>query len=485
MRTILVKNIFTLLGALLFSYLFVVDQLGLNVLLFSTLLFLGQIYFDCSALAQVRFRWIISAHLFSAFMVVWHQSLIAQVMYVLSFLLWVGYSQLPGLRFLWYGMLLGIGSIMTAPLSVGKAWQHRGWQRIGYWSQLLLFPLVLGGFFFGIYYEGNAQFAALFDGLFSWLDGWHPRWNAERPLLFVLGLLCLGALLWPSVLRPLLAGREAQWQMALVRQRRKSFFSPSMLSLKRHYFAALLSLGVLNGLLLLANLLDLRFVWLDFSEKSAAQLSDFVHEGTNLLIIAILLAIAVVLYFFWGNLNFYPDRSHRLRQLAYIWLLQNAVLALSIGFRNYHYLHAYGLTGLRIGVMIFLLMVLAGLYFSFRKIRDKRSIYYLLSANSWAILVILTVACAFNWTTLITQHHLKYLPVDRLDLTYLGEQLPAQNALLLKNYRVNSEDSTVNEWLDSYIRAKTSRLEERYAQAGWRGWNRAEAKVRRRIAPAQ
>jgi hypothetical protein len=80
---------------------------------------------------------------------------------------------------------------------------------------------------------------------------------------------------------------------------------------------------------------------------------------------------------------------------------------------------------------------------------------------------------------------LKYLPADRLDLTYLGEQLPAQNVLLLKNYRVNQEDSIVNEWLDSYILAKTSKLEERYAQAGWRGWNRAEAKVRRQVAPAQ
>jgi hypothetical protein len=204
------------------------------------------------------------------------------------------------------------------------------------------------------------------------------------------------------------------------------------LALKRHYLVAILSFSLLNVLLLLANALDLRYVWLDFSEKSAAELSDYVHAGTQLLIIAILLAIGVVVYFFRRNLNFYPDEKQRLRQLAYLWLLQNSILALSVGFRNYHYLNTYGLTSLRVGVMIFLLMVITGLYFTFRKIRDKKTTYYLLSANAWTMLFILTFTCLFNWTNVITHYNLKYTDADRLDVYYLCYQLSDKNLAVLK-----------------------------------------------------
>jgi hypothetical protein len=55
-----------------------------------------------------------------------------------------------------------------------------------------------------------------------------------------------------------------------------------------------------------------------------------VHEGTYLLILCILMAMGVLLWFFRGNLNFLPD-NERLRWLAHLWLAQNAMLALSVG----------------------------------------------------------------------------------------------------------------------------------------------------------
>lgn len=480
MQTKILKNVFILLGALLYSYLFDVDQLGLNAFLFSLFLFLGQIYFDRSLLSSNTFRLISGAHLFIALMVVVHQSYLAQAMYLLSFLLWVGYSQLPGLRFLWYGMLLGVGTMMVTPISALKDWSNakwKPWRILLHWARNLLIPLLLGWIFFVIYYEGNTNFATLFDYLFSWLDRIELDWNWERLLLVILGLICTGAMLWPTVLVCLVRDREKRWQMDLVRRRRRSIYNATMLALRRHYFTAILSLSLLNGLLLLANGLDLRFVWLDFSEKSASELSDFVHQGTSLLILAILLAITLVVYFFRGNLNFYPDERHRLHQLAYVWLAQNAVLALSVGFRNYHYLHTYGLTSLRIGVMIFLLMVLAGLYFTFRKIRDKRTTYYLLSVNAWHIFLLLSACCAFNWTGIITRYNLDYIPTTRLDLYYLGVQLSDKNVLLLKKYAEKQEFSGEKESLTTYIRKKEEQIKQDRLQSGWRSWNWTDAQI--------
>ncbi|HKK76736.1 MAG TPA: DUF4173 domain-containing protein [Saprospiraceae bacterium] len=484
MQTKILKNIFILLGALLYSYLFAVDHLGLNTFIFSLALFLGQVYFDRSLLRKETFRWISGAHLFIALMVVVHQSYLAQTMYLLSFLLWVGYSQLPSLRFLWYGMLLGIGSMMATPLSALKDWSNLEWKRsrilLG-WARLIVIPMVLGTLFFVIYYLANDNFAAIFDRLFSWVDQIDLDWNWKQITLFIIGLLCMGAVLWPSVITPLLRDRESRWQMDLVRRRRRVYFDMTTLALKRHYFTALLSLSMLNALLLLVNILDLRYVWLDFSEKSAAQLSNFVHEGTSLLIIAILLAMTVVVYFFRGNLNFYPDERRRLRQLTYVWLVQNAVLAFSVGVRNYHYLDTYGLTSLRIGVMIFLLMVLAGLYFTFRKIRDRHTTYYLLSVNSWVIFLILTASCAFNWTGIITRYNLSYLPEERLDLYYLGEQLSDKNVLLLKKHHGKLRSKDEKEALDGWIKQKERRLRSRHRENGWRSWNWMDARIIRQI----
>lgn len=476
----ILKNVFILLGALLYTYLFTIDRLGLNVFIFSGVLFLGQTYFDRSLLRSETFRLISGTHLFIALLVVLHQSILAQAMYLMSFLLWVGYSQLPGLRFLWYGMLLGVGTMMTTPLSALKYWSNVEWKRwriLLYRTKLIIIPLLLGGIFFAIYYEANANFASIFDGLFNWLDRIELDWNWKQLFLFALGLACMGGILWPTVISPLLKGRENRWQMDLIRRRRRTYFDMGILALKRHYFTALLSLSMLNGLLLLANLLDLRFVWLDFSEKSAADLSDYVHEGTNLLIIAILLAITVVVYFFRANLNFYPDEKQRLRQLAYLWLLQNGILALSVGFRNFHYLHTYGLTDLRIGVMIFLVIVLAGLYFTFRKIRDKRTTYYLLSVNSWVVFLILTVSCIFNWTGIITRYNLKYLPEEQIDLYYLGSQLSAKNVHILKAYQAKQTDTEIKQSLDYWIDQKEKRVLKAYRQNGWRGWNWADARI--------
>ncbi|NJN77460.1 MAG: DUF4173 domain-containing protein [Saprospiraceae bacterium] len=70
------------------------------------------------------------------------------------------------------------------------------------------------------------------------------------------------------------------------------------ISLKNEYRMASMLLWALNGLLLIVNLTDIQYVWSDFSEKSATELRQFVHEGTYLLIFAILLAMGVILFYF-------------------------------------------------------------------------------------------------------------------------------------------------------------------------------------------
>src|SRR4029078_3225426 len=129
-----------------------------------------------------------------------------------------------------------------------------------------------------------------------------------------------------------------------------------------------------------SNCVDITYVWFGFTYNNDINLSEYVHEGTGLLIFSILLAMVLLLFFFRGNLNFYKQNKW-LRAGAYAWLLQNSILAVSVLFRDYYYIQHYGLAYKRIGVLIFLAMVLMGLITVFIKIQKRKTAYYLLRVN--------------------------------------------------------------------------------------------------------
>lgn len=477
MKKELAKNLSVLAGATAYAVLFMGGGFGLNALLFSVLVIAALRWTSPRLWTAPYFLLLVFSTLLSAVMVVWHHTGIARVVHVLSFLLLIGYTQQPTLRFVWYGALLAISSLFTAPLSGIRQLERRvgyRWKSLLYWGKLTVIPLAFAALFFGMYYQASMRFAEVFDRLTAFLPRLSLDLSWEGPVRFGLGLLLCGAIFWPAFFRRLIAEREAIWRDDLVRQRRRPLVSFRPLALKREYFVAVLTLGLLNGLLLLTNLLDLRYVWLDFSEKTAAELSQFVHAGTELLILSILMAIGVLVYFFRGNLNFFPDPNRRLFQLASLWLIQNAVLTLSVGFRNFHYLHQYGLTSLRIGVMSFLLLVLCGLYFTYRKIQDQKTIYHLFSQNGWAVLMVLLFASCFNWDGVITRYNLRH---EHYDLYYLGYELSDRNLYVLERYKkdLSASLSTEEEQMLEYILdKKKAAIRKRRSEQGWRGWNFAD-----------
>jgi hypothetical protein len=76
--------------------------------------------------------------------------------------------------------------------------------------------------------------------------------------------------------------------------------------------------------------------------------------------------------------------------------------------RNYHYIDFHGLAYKRIGVIVFLALVLVGLVTLFFKIRDKKSFYHLLRVNAWAVLAAFTGLTTVNWDGLITRYNLSH-----------------------------------------------------------------------------
>src|SRR5690606_5150513 len=62
---------------------------------------------------------------------------------------------------------------------------------------------------------------------------------------------------------------------------------------------------LLNCLLLSVNVLDIYFMWIVQESPSGISIAQYLHDGTNTLILSIVMAISVILYFFRGYLNFH------------------------------------------------------------------------------------------------------------------------------------------------------------------------------------
>ena len=67
----------------------------------------------------------------------------------------------------------------------------------------------------------------------------------------------------------------------------------------------IISLALLNILLFVINAIDIIYVWFYFNYSPDVNLKNMVHEGAGFTYIFYNTAVAVVLFFFRGNLNFY------------------------------------------------------------------------------------------------------------------------------------------------------------------------------------
>jgi len=478
MRKVIITNIILIFGGLLLANLFYQEEMGLNTILFSVpILVIALAKHRHKAPYALEVSITAAATFLAALAVVGNASVLAKVMYWISLLAFLGFIQHPSLRFIPFAFSAALSSLALLPKSLYQSWsRHIGGTTTIYQlsRQLLqlLVPLGLFFFFLLIYYVANAKFGEIIDNILVKFSG--PslmQFNLSQTLLFLLGFALFGAGFVISPTSRFFSALQQKMGLKLVRKRQKSWFIFSLnpLVLKNRFKIGLITLAMLNGLLFLVNLTDLFYVWLSRRQLGAVELSQYVHEGTYLLIFAILLAAVVVLVIFRKNLNFYPN-NEGLKKLAYIWIGQNIFMVFSVGHRNLQYLSAYGLTHKRIGVFIFLLIVTVGLVSLYLKIRDRKSIYFLLHRNSWSVFTILLVASLINWNLLITRINLHANFIQHLDIHYLVVKLPTQNAFLLKK-----NEASITPQLQAHQAYLASRLEEKIGKAkekkSIRSWN--------------
>lgn len=140
--------------------------------------------------------------------------------------------------------------------------------------------------------------------------------------------------------------------------------------------------------------------------KTPNQLSAETHERVKAVILSIIMAIAVIMFYFKGNFNF-DKKSNSLKILAKIWIFLNAVLVISAMAKNTEYIVNFGLTYKRLGVFAFLILSIIGLVMTFIKIQKQKTNAFLFNNMVWYFYGTILATSFINWGNLATFYNIK------------------------------------------------------------------------------
>lgn len=517
MKKEILANSFVLVGVVAYNFLFWGEKLGLNILIFSVALLASLFTLYPEARQSQMAKITAIGTVLSAIMIVFNNSGYAKVIHFISLTATVGFVQQQVLRFFWYGFVVMFLNFVKLPKRWFKALEivpkyFTGFQKLKRFVKLAIFPFIVLFIFYWIYAFANPAFAKIsfnfFDKIAHFLTQFTFSFSVDRIAFLLVGFIFLSLAIyknnWESLISLELQKRFKLSRFVIKKQHQnlakakiKKGIPPKMMNfirLKNEYRTALLLVWSLNALLFFVNLTDIRFVWRDFSDKTAFEMRQIVHEGTYLLIFAILLAMGIILFYFRKNLNFYP-KNQLLKVAAYVWIIQNLVLAFSVGIRNYHYIAQFGLAYKRIGVCIFLLLTAIGLITMFLKVRDTQTTYALIFKNSWIAYSILVTLTFVNWDVFITKYNLNNFEFENVDVGFLLKDVSDKNLWILAEAdfdkmtekQVKYKPSNMSSWnyesinVAQTFKAKKQRFLEEQKQYSWASWNYADFINERRM----
>lgn len=239
---------------------------------------------------------------------------------------------------------------------------------------------------------------------------------------------------------------------------------------------------ILNVLLLLYNLIDLNYLFVELnSPQRALSISEVVHGGINSLIASLILAIIIISFLFRGALNFAQNKF--LKILALGWLIQNVVMVITTSIKNAEYVSQWGLTYKRIGVYIYLLLAVVGICITIYKIIKKKSFWFLIKSCSLTFALVLVSLLTFNWNRAIASYNLGYVNKNQIDFSYLLELGPDTfGAILDYHQNIDPVDNWVLMGIDDQLNNYPGRTYEYDSDATWRSYNWSDAQAKKELA---
>lgn len=370
-----------------------------------------------------------------------------------------------------------------------------------YYFKIAIVPLAIMGIYLLLYSGSSNTFANYFSGFFTSIGELIESFfeNVSAPwLVFLLGGMTLIALALKTTpaIRAINYVSEGFDDLFRINKSikkvsgfRQMIYRPviPINAIRKQFKSGVLLLIGVNILLLIFNITDIRENWFGYQVPENFSLKNFVHEATWYLIISMLLSMVILLYYFHGNINFYK-KNRTIKILSYVWIVQNTLLCTSVLLRNWHYISYHGLAYKRIGVLVFLALVIVGLVSMYRKIEQKKSAKWLLKINSVACVLLLSILSLVNWDMVIARYNLNHANRSEIDIDFYLKLGPAVYPLLYENLGVIEKQiiahhvkptrwcniKTIQEFR-SRLDNHASRFTENYPQYTWPSYNTADA----------
>jgi hypothetical protein len=516
MKTATLKLLLLFAGAILFNIIFWQEKMAINALLFDAFILLSVFNLYPAAFTKPAMKWLLLAHTITLATLIIHNTVLSKLAFNVTLMLVVVFTQFLH-RSVWYAAASALGNYVLFVFSFLediRLMKRADLKSMGIKKafRFLIIPLMIAAVFFIIYSFSNTVFQDVVNSIGMALQHFFTRFfdwfNWQRLGFLMLGLFITGGLLL-KMRSNYFSEKEFSKQNNLIRRKHNlrrwketaafdlltffmGRFASGIMALRNENTVGIISLVMLNVLLLFINAIDITYVWFGFNYTANLNLTAYVHEGAGMLIFSILLAMMVLLFFFRGNLNFYK-KNKWLRYGAYGWIIQNAVLVVSVLLRDYYYIVHMGLAYKRIGVLVFLVMVLVGLITVFIKIQQRKTGYYLWRVNGWFAIMLLVAASCIHWDETMARYNLAHkstIPVDvKFLLTLSDKTLP----LLEQNKDVLTEKMLNVPGEGEYLyRSQLSALNmfeqrkkdffETQKNYSWLSWNAADNFVKKRLS---
>jgi hypothetical protein len=404
------NDLILIAGTALFSFLFYQQGAGLNVFLFALLMPVLLAIYKPESLSNRL--WMLGAFLtiltgFSVFVNSTFLSLLAfytAISYLASVTVSRNASPLTAMGYATISYASSVGFMIADALDRKKAAEVRDRKKIN-WGAVItmgIFILVVVALFFFLYQTANPLFKEITK--FINLDFISFEWV----MFTFMGFLLVYGFFYTRFIRSWDTHEKASLfninsEHIMSKANRFLWFSMDE-QLERK--AGVVLFILLNLMILVINVLDISFLWSGIKLPDGFTFAGYLHQGIYTLIFSCVLAILLILLIFRGRMNF-MENNKTLKVMAYMWIFQNIIIAVSSAMRNTLYISSYALTYKRITIFVLLILLITGLISTLYKIRKQKNIYYLFRLNSFAFLLVFVAVSLFNWDGIITRYNLK------------------------------------------------------------------------------
>jgi len=460
------KNDWIVLGVTgVYSYLFYQESIGLNLSIFTLLLIIMAIVKDKKLLKNRNWLLVSLLSLVASISLAYYGNSLSIIALIFSLLILTGMS------------ISTKSSIIVACFNGFYSWLISGItdlrkletrltsdkNKIPCLKRIILIgvPIGIALLFFGLYRVSNPIFEELTNKI-------NLEWISIYWIFFTLiGSWLTYGFFYAKFVEEIKAFDEPDsMTIQNISQKEWTLWGKSIGIIDEKFSAKVLFI-LLNLLILIVNLGDLNFMFFDQELPENVTYAAFLHQGVGTLIFSILVSVAIVLFYFRGEMN-YIEENKIIKVLAYVWLIQNLFLLVSVGFKNFQYIDIYGLTHKRIGVYIYTLLTFIGLISTILKIYLIRKNLFLFRLNGWSFYLVLISASLVNWDQLIVNNNQSLK--KEIDIHYLlslsDTTLPS-----LINIEKNITNEKIREIYRKELLQKINKFRDKQEEKNWKSWS--------------